>query len=133
MGVSNFFKGTCSTPPLKYQFKWYTSTFEFNNIGTEQGFLIETNSFNINAIPGDKIVLTVNKGAMLRDIREKSRNKVTKSGKKGENSVNMLTKLHNNEVKMTEKRVKITEIGTISVISVQNSSDFEVFGKIEVF
>ena len=45
----------------------------------------------------------------------------------------MLTKLHNNEVKMTEKRVKITEIGTISVISVQNSSDFEVFGKIEVF
>ena len=48
--------------------------------------IIETNSFNINAIPCDKIVLTVNKGAMLRDIRAKSSNIGVKSGEKGASS-----------------------------------------------
>ncbi|MFC2093367.1 hypothetical protein ACFLSV_05650 [Bacteroidota bacterium] len=37
--------------------------------------IIETNSFNIEAKQCDKIVLLVNKGAMLHDVRAKSGNK----------------------------------------------------------
>ena len=95
--------------------------------------IIETNSFNINAIPCDKVVLIVNKRAMLRDIREKSSNKGAKSVKKGVNSVNTKTKLHNNEVKITENGAKITENGAkitengaISVINVQNRKNLRV-------
>ena len=95
--------------------------------------IIETNSFNVIAIPSDKIVLTVNKGAMLRDIRAKSSNKGAKSVKKEANSVNTGTKLHNKGAMITEKGAKITEIGAKRVIKVQNSSDFKVFGKIGVF
>ena len=68
--------------------------------------IIETNSFNINAIPSDKIVLTVNKGAMLRDIREKSSNEGAKSG-------DNVAKSGEKVAKICKKGAKLTEIGAI--------------------
>jgi len=73
--------------------------------------IIETNSFNINAIPSDKIVLTVNKGAMLRDKREKSSNNVTTLVKKGAKITEKETKLSESGIMLSENGEKICGTG----------------------
>ena len=96
--------------------------------------IIETNSFNINAIPCDKIVLTVNKGAMLRDVRAKSCNNVAKSDDKGAKSSNKGTMLSDKGVMSSDKGALSSDKGAMSVdkgaMSVRKAQkliDFEVF------
>ena len=73
--------------------------------------IIETNSFNLEAIPSDKIVLIVNKGAMLRDVRAKSSNKKTKS---------------------YDKEAMTGDKETMSVGKANNIIDFEVFDNLGI-
>ena len=109
--------------------------------------IIETNSYNINAIPCDKIVLIVNKGTMLRDIREKSSNEGAKSGEKGvmsgEKGVKSGEKgamsgekgaMSGDKGAMSgEKGAKLSDKGAKSVGKAQKLKDFEVFEKTGFF
>jgi len=95
-----------------------------------------------------KVVLSVNKGVMLHNIREKSSNKRTKSGGNVEMISNKESKLGGNRAKsckigiklcgkgtkltdfgakITNFGAKITNFGAKSVIKAQKLADFDVF------